>query len=415
MCKHTLWLTVALVVMLIAPLAQPVALAAPAAGGPDVSDVRAGTPAIFETFRQKTGNWPLGATESGERSIADGMLVINVADEDMINWSIYDGRPKTFGDFYLEVDATHLSGSVDNSSGVVFRMEDSDNGYLFEVDATGQYMLSKLVDNEWETIVGWTISGALNKGRDSENSLGVLAVGDWIVLLANDKELKRVRDATFSSGWVGLAGASYDTTGIEVGFDNFRLWQAATSGGSSQSGNASVTSDTLNVRSGPSTAYSVVATLRRGDGVQMVGRTADSQWVKISLTGKPQAWVATQYLSPNTRIQSLAVAATPSQPPVAAGSSCGNKAWLAIENHIGRYITLDVSDHNFRVEGKVGDVPGRLRVTLNGTGHYTAAAQLPNGGSTNFDIYVEATPDRCVNRTGCLALCQTMTIPFSLD
>ena len=43
------------------------------------------------------------------------------------------------------------------------------------------------------------------------------------------------------------------------------------------------------------------------------------------------------------------------------------------------------------------------------------AAQLPNGGSTNFDLYVEPTVDRCANRTGCIALCQTLTIPFSIE
>lgn len=418
MSRRNLWPIVALIVMLLASLAAPVALAAPAAGGPAVSDVRVGKPAAFETFARDTGTWTWGRTSSASRSFADGALIIRVTESDKIAWSTYDGRPDEFEDFYLEVDATHRAGPLENNFGVAFRMQDGDNFYLFEIDCKGQYDLTKLVDDEWKTIIGQTTSSALNKGRGCENSLGILAVGDWIVLRANDKEIGRVRDDTFSAGWVALTAGAYDTAGTEVGFDNLRLWQAATNqGGASggSTGSASVTSDTLNVRSGPSTAYPVVATLRGGDGVQMVGRTADSQWVKISLTGQTQAWVAARYLRSDTRIERLPVATAPAPPAAAPGSSCGNKAFLNIENHIGRYITLQISDNNYRVEGKVGDVPGRLRVTLNGTGRYTMAAQLPNGGSTNFDLYVEATPALCANRTGCLALCQTLTIPFSLQ
>ena len=437
MRKHITRLAVVLIITLLTPLAAPAGATGilPSSsvdlqtGGPDVDDVRVGTPAISETFRRDDAPWILGPTTSGDRSIADGRLVISVTEADKLTWSIYDGSPDEFGDFYVEVDAVHLSGDLDNSFGIAFRMEDAENCYLFEINANGEYMLSKLVDNEWDTIVDWTKSTVLNTGRGSENSLGVLSAGDWIVLTANDKELKRIADDSFSKGWIGLSAASYDDGGVEAGFDNLKLWQAAatsTAGGSiagrgtgsssASPTNATVTSETLNVRSGPSTAYSILSALRRGDRVQMIGRTADSQWVKIAMLDKPQAWLAARYLSPDKSVQSLPVATPPPPPPAAASRpTCRNEAYVVVENHIGRYITVQVSDLNFRVEGKVGDVPGRYYVTLNGTGRFPMAAQLPNGGSTNFDLYVEPTADRCANRTGCIALCQTLTIPFSIE
>lgn len=436
MRKHITSLAVVLIITLLISLAAPAGATGilPAAsvalqtGGPDVDDVRVGTPAISETFRRNDAPWILGPTSSGDRSIVDGRLVISVTEADKLTWSIYDGSPDEFGDFYVEVDAVHLAGDLDNSFGIAFRMEDAENCYLFEINANGEYMFSKLVDNEWDTIVDWTKSTVLNTGRGSENSLGVLSIGDWIVLTANDKELKRIADDSFSKGWIGLSAASYDDGGVEAGFDNLKLWQASTStaggsiagrgtGSSSASPtNATVTSETLNVRSGPSTAYSILSALRRGDRVQMIGRTADSQWVKIAMLDKPQAWLAARYLSPDKSVQSLPVATPPPPPPAAASRpTCRNEAYVVVENHIGRYITVQVSDLNFRVEGKVGDVPGRYYVTLNGTGRFPMAAQLPNGGSTNFDLYVEPTADRCANRTGCIALCQTLTIPFSIE
>lgn len=403
---------------------QPLAASLQTGGGPDVTDVRAGSPVISETFRRDSGNWLVGPTESGDRAIEDGMLVVDVTDKNVFVWAPYDGSPDEFDDFYLEVDTTHLAGPLDANYGMTFRNEDGSNFYFFEIDSQGSYALSKQVDEAWETIVEWTESADLDQGKGCENRLGVLAVGDWIVLYANDEELTRFQDDSFSGGWFTLAAGAYETAGTEIGFDNVRLWEAkpaqASSGISSgttsrSAANATVTSDTLNVRSGPSTAYPIVSTLRRGDRVQMTGRTSDSKWVKINLSGKPQAWIAAQYLNPDVRVASLAVAQAPAPPPTPTPKRCTNEAYLILENHIGRYITVQVSDNNFRVEGKVGNVPGRYYVTLNGTGRYTVAAQLPNGGSTNFDLFVEPTADRCANRTGCLALCQTLTIPFWLE
>lgn len=426
MRKSGFWLTVVFVLAMIAPLAAPAGATGvrqsmadvPKAVGPDVSDVRVGSPTVFETFRSDDGTWNTGSGAQEERTIADGMLIIDVAEKNTLSWVTYDKRPSQFEDFYLEVDAELLSGPTANNFGVAFRMQDSDNFYLFDIDCEGQYEFSKLVDNQWETIIDWTPSQALNTGRNCANTLGLLAVGDWIVLLANDTELRRVRDNTFAQGQVALAAGTYDRAGTEAGFDNFRLWTAKTSSSElpvNQAGNATVTSDTLNVRSGPSTAHPVVGTLRRGDRVQMVGRSDNGQWVKIDLSGKPQAWIAARYIKPDVGIQSLPVAKAPAPPAGGSRSSCNNEAYLLLENHIGKYITVQVADLNFRVEGKVGDVPGRYKVTLKGTGHYPVAAQLPNVGSVNFDLYVEATPSACGNRTDCLALCETLTIPFSLE
>ena len=180
MHKHIYSLAVVLIVTLLTPLAAPAGATgilpsssvALQTGGPDVSDVRVGTPAISETFRRDDAPWTLGPTSSGDRSIADGRLVISVTEADKLTWSIYDGTPDEFGDFYVEVDAVHLSGDLDNSFGIAFRMEDADNCYLFEINANGEYMFSKLVDNEWDTIVDWTKSQCPQQGTRQRKQLG---------------------------------------------------------------------------------------------------------------------------------------------------------------------------------------------------------------------------------------------------
>ena len=244
----------------------------------------------------------------------------------------------------------------------------------------------------------------MNTGEGAENRLAVLASGREIVVLANDEELERVQDRSFAEGEIALIAGTNTDGELEVAFDNFGLWNkpASTPGRKSitrstptatarPAADAVVTSDTLNVRSGPGTNYAIVGALKKGDGVDIVGRSKDGKWARLSLPKINEAWASAQYLEMAIDFTEIAVAVAPTPPPQPKQPANNNLAWLEIENHIGRYITVQVNDKNFRVEGKVGDKPGRYQFTLQGVGRYRIAAQLPNGGSHNWDLYVEPT------------------------
>jgi len=128
-------------------------------------------------------------------------------------------------DFYLEVDTAHVAGPLDNELGVLFRYVDGDNFYFFAISSDGFYKLQRLVDGEWEQIIKWTQSDAINTGEESENRLGLLAVGSRIVLLVNDEVLDEVEDDTFDTGTVALAAGTFDEGGVEVAFDNLSIWE----------------------------------------------------------------------------------------------------------------------------------------------------------------------------------------------
>jgi uncharacterized protein YraI len=57
---------------------------------------------------------------------------------------------------------------------------------------------------------------------------------------------------------------------------------------------ATVTSSQLELRSGSGVAYSVLANLGRGHALWLLGRTADSAWVKVQAAGHGEGWVVTQ-------------------------------------------------------------------------------------------------------------------------
>ncbi len=406
------------VLLMLTLSAVPLAAQTP---GPDVAQWRQGAPSVRETFRSDTGAWTVDTGRNPARFIADGTLVIQVADPDQLLWVPHN---QTFADFYLEVDTAHVEGPLDNLIGIVFRLQDNQNFYLFAISSDGMFSAGKYVGDKWQSLVEWQPADAIETGEGSENRIGLLAVGDQIVFLINNEELARVQDRTFTKGKIGLLAGSNVEGGVVVAFDNVWLWSAAatratigrkpptptaapTPTKATPRGDATVKSAKVNVRGGPSTSYPVVATLQQGDVVRIIGRTADSQWVKIELAGQSQAWVAASLLDIAIDLAKVAVAAAPSPPPTPRPAA--NVAYLVIENHIGRFITVQVNDQNFRVEGKVGDQPGRYRFTLPGVGRYRIAAQLPGGGSHNWDLYVEPTPDKCVGRQGCIALGQTFT------
>jgi len=82
----------------------------------------------------------------------------------------------------------------------------------------------------------------------------------------------------------------------------------------------------LNVRSGPSAGFGIVATLGNREAVTLIGRTDDSQWLQVRLSNGIEGWVNASYIIPNIRIHTLPVTGNTSgipnapQPPNASAT-----------------------------------------------------------------------------------------------
>jgi hypothetical protein len=388
---------------------------------------RKGAATLSDNFTRPTGLWTVDTGRDALRTIATGQLTVRVPEPELFRWSTLQGADG-FSDFYAEVDAAEEAGPADAMLGIIFRYEDIDNFYAFVIRADGWYALLKYLDGEVSRPIDWGESTVLETGDGAANKLGVLADGSEISIYANAVELGRVQDPNFVQGQIALVGGTNKEGNLVTSFDNFGLWvKPASSGSEPASGRRSikrssptpteqtaaapaavVSTELLNVRAGPGTNYPVVGTLKRGDGVEVAGRSADSRWAKLGFADVQEAWASAQYLAFSIEFEQVPVAEAPAAPPKApAQPDNKNVAWLIVENHIGRYITLQINDQNYRVEGKAGDTPGRFKFELQGVGRYRVAAQLPNGGSHNWDLYVEPAPDKCIDRQGCVALGQT--------
>ena len=88
---------------------------------------------------------------------------------------------------------------------------------------------------------------------------------------------------------------------------------------------ASVSTGSLNVRSGPGLQYGSVATLPYGFGVQLVARNDVGNWVYIALTNGVTGWVNVNYLFTSYPIRDLPVGeALVAAPLTPTGSNTGN-------------------------------------------------------------------------------------------
>ena len=74
----------------------------------------------------------------------------------------------------------------------------------------------------------------------------------------------------------------------------------------------------LNVRSGPSTAYTIVAIVKEGDVLTAIGRSPDGQWILVNMPDGKSGWcsASSRYVALDADVSQLPAAPVP--PPPAA-------------------------------------------------------------------------------------------------
>jgi len=132
------------------------------------------------------------------------------------------------GQMYEDVDVTvqtrHVQGSVDNWMGVICRLQDESNYYLFAISADGHYLIQKVEDDVVLPIAGPQASDVINVGK-AKNQLSVRCEGDAFSLRVNKILLvMRTDEGARASGQVALFADAVDSGGtVVVAFDNFVL------------------------------------------------------------------------------------------------------------------------------------------------------------------------------------------------
>ncbi len=170
---------------------------------------------FWETYRD--------AVTSGD--IENEAYVIRINDYHRMNWT-FNGRAAS--DFYYQGEATHVKCNADDHYGLIFRVQDGFNFYLFGINCEGEYRLLRYNSGTFETIVPWTASTAINADRDNIfNVLGVRTVGNSITMYANGEQLSsvEVEDNTFTEGRFGLYSGTRFSNAAATIFDNLLVYR----------------------------------------------------------------------------------------------------------------------------------------------------------------------------------------------
>jgi len=176
--------------------------------------------AYQDDFSDHSSGWDDAFDRYTIKQYGNNKYYIEVMTSNLVAWGLAN---RDVANFRLEVEATQESGPNNNGYGILFRFQDRDNYYRFDVSGEGYFLLSKFYRGEWTTLIPWTPSPALNVGQ-ATNKLMVEALGTRIRVFANDVELGQVTDDSLSHGNFGFFANTFSEPNLVVSFDNIKLW-----------------------------------------------------------------------------------------------------------------------------------------------------------------------------------------------
>jgi hypothetical protein len=186
----------------------------------DTSDTSPNVLFLDEFVAGQTGAWVLEGDAIGRTSILDERLLIEINEPNTLQFATLE--EPIFTDFDLSVEAYMLEGEGRSSYGVLFRMQDTEQFYRFEITADGFFIIERRnVDGSWTRLVDdWTPSPAINQGLAATNQLRVIAVGPTFSFYVNGNLLHTVQDNQFRAGAIGLDAGTFGQGGLRIVFDN---------------------------------------------------------------------------------------------------------------------------------------------------------------------------------------------------
>jgi hypothetical protein len=190
----------------------------------DPSQVSSGGILFQDNFADPNSGWDdLPDSNKGALEYQDGKYRIYNALPYQMLWA---SPGLQFGDVHVEVDATQGEGPLDDNFGIICRSIDKDNFYFFTISADGYYGIGK-VKKGIQQLLGMPAmppSEVIRQGM-ATNHLRADCIGNELSFYVNDVPLSKVQDVDFPNGGVGLLAGTFATPGVEVYFDNLKVYK----------------------------------------------------------------------------------------------------------------------------------------------------------------------------------------------
>jgi len=173
--------------------------------------------------------WNLETDDYMAATYDDGALQLRALSE-VMGWRI--ASTQVLGDAYIEAVVEMGTCSTSDGYGLVFRVPEQvayNQGYFFGVTCDGKYSL-----RVWDGLSGengqttWLRypkgSEYVLKGKDAENTLGVMLVDHSITLYINGELVEQFVDDTYAEGFFGLFINRDNTENLTINVDQVSYW-----------------------------------------------------------------------------------------------------------------------------------------------------------------------------------------------
>jgi hypothetical protein len=175
---------------------------------------------LQDDFSSTDSGWEIGDYEGGSVGYKDDAYFVTSTSIDTMMWGVAN---RSFDNVVIEVDATQISAGPEsnNAYGVVCRDQGdvTGTGYYLRISGDGFYQIVKAMGEEYEALVDWTETSAIQKGN-ATNHIMAVCNGSSLELFVNGERLAGVEDSTYTSGDIGFTATTYEETMTEVHFDN---------------------------------------------------------------------------------------------------------------------------------------------------------------------------------------------------
>jgi hypothetical protein len=131
-----------------------------------------------------------------------------------------------FSDFKLSVDTELTDGNTSTWQQIYTRLQ-NDSGYVFSINADGQYQIQKIENGTVESLVEPTESEYIDQGTDETNEVMIESIGDEMTLFIDEHEVSTVNDSSFSTGRIALGAESLSGTSATVAFEDFEITETS--------------------------------------------------------------------------------------------------------------------------------------------------------------------------------------------
>lgn len=180
-----------------------------------------GSEVLFsDDFSDPTSGWDQTSSEHAFTDYENAAYKILVSKTNYYTWA---NPYMNFGDQIIDVQANLHSSEWDNQFGIICRHQDVDNYYALVISSDGFAAIRKRAQgNELDYLTDWVKSPAINQANNT-NNLHAECVGTRLALYVNDILVIEAEDAEFPEGDAGLMAGTFESTFVEVLFDDFQV------------------------------------------------------------------------------------------------------------------------------------------------------------------------------------------------